>query len=122
MIKISTNVNVVDECIESAFMHGDTVCLDESMVKSLHKYQRKIKVIWKPQPIRNEPNNMTNVQMFNFRTSIVLDYLGNPAAINIHNNLLAGSVALMNALHTKPPYPCIFTGNNGFLSSNAYLA
>ena len=45
MIKISTNVNVVDECTESAFMHGDTVCLDESMVKSLHKYQRKIKVI-----------------------------------------------------------------------------
>lgn len=103
MIKISTNVNVVDECIESAFMHGDTVCLDESMVKSLHKYQRKIKVIWKPQPIRNEPNNMTNVQMFNFRTSIVLDYLGNPAAINIHNNLLAGSVALMNAFIQNLP-------------------
>ena len=50
-----------------AFNPGDTICLDESMVKSFHHdLKGKMKLIWKPRPIGNEFKNASDA-----RTNIV---------------------------------------------------
>lgn len=47
--------------LESAFMPGETVGLDESMIKSFHKnIQGKMKIIWKSCPVGNEINYMVD--------------------------------------------------------------
>ena len=60
-------LEAVNEIFKEAFSPGDTLCLDESMVKSYHKgLKGKMKIIRKPRPIGNEFKNMSDS-----RTNIV---------------------------------------------------
>ena len=51
----------MNECIESTFVTGDNVSLDESMIKSFHEnLPKNPEVIGKPNPIGNEIKNMAD--------------------------------------------------------------
>ena len=54
-------VEAVNNRLQESFMAGDTVCLDESMIKAYHRNLKgKVKIIRKPRPIGNELKNMAD--------------------------------------------------------------
>ena len=61
-------INIVNKTFQAAMTPGDTVTIDESMIKSYHRdLKGKMKIIRKPRPIGNEVKNMADAQ-----TNIVL--------------------------------------------------
>lgn len=62
-LQIIDFVDAVNRCFAQAFVPGDIMCLDESMVKSYHRnLQGKIKIKRKPRPIGNEIKDIADAR------------------------------------------------------------
>ena len=56
-------IDAINKVFKKAMSPGDTICLDESMVKSFHRgLKGKMKIIRKPRPIGNEFKNLSDAR------------------------------------------------------------